>query len=205
MEDFRVPAEWHFFATSYGKGPCDGVGGAVKKQAAKASLQHLYSDQITTPHELFTFCHTWLQRIPFKFFNNKEWCNEETLLQEKFSEAKTIAGTQRLHSFVPVDTCALQVWEYRASCGFRTETVQQVVVSPQANMCYIKGYVTAIYNGAWWVGCMTGSHSEMQEVTLSLLHPRGTSRSLVYPLRADILTIQISDILTFVEPTTYTG
>ena len=52
---------------------------------------------------------------------------------------------------------------------------------------------------------MTGSDPEMQEVTLSFLHPRGPSRSFVYPHRADILTVHISDIMTFVEPTTYTG
>jgi hypothetical protein len=28
--DFGNSAEWHFFAISYGKGPCDGVGGTVK-------------------------------------------------------------------------------------------------------------------------------------------------------------------------------
>ena len=44
--------------------------------------------------------------------------------------------------------------------------------------CDIKGYVTAIYDGAWWVA---GPH------------------------RADILTVHISDIMTFVEPTIYTG
>ena len=79
------------------------------------------------------------------------------------------------------------------------------VVSPQVKMCDIKGYVTAIYDGAWWVACVTGSDPEMQEVTLSFLHPRGPSRSFVYPHRADILTVHISDIMTFVEPTTYTG
>jgi hypothetical protein len=31
--DFGLPAEWHFFATSHGKGPCDGVGGTVKRLA----------------------------------------------------------------------------------------------------------------------------------------------------------------------------
>ena len=50
---------------------------------------------------------------------------------------------------------------------------------------------------------MTGSDPEMQEVTLSFLHPRGHSRSFVYPHRADILMVHISDIMTFVEPTTY--
>ncbi|KAL5503683.1 hypothetical protein EMCRGX_G010672 [Ephydatia muelleri] len=172
LEDFGVPAEWHFFATSHGKGPCDGVGGTVKRQAAKASLQRVYTDQITTPHELFTFCHTQLQGITFKFITTNEWSIEETLLKERFSKAKTIAGTQRLHSFVPVDTTTLQVREYSASYDSRTEAVQ-VVVSPQVKMCDIKGYVTAIYDGAWWVACVTGSDPEMQEVTLSFLHPRG--------------------------------
>lgn len=37
--DFGVPAEWHFFATSHGKGPCDGIGGTIKRLAALASLQ----------------------------------------------------------------------------------------------------------------------------------------------------------------------
>ena len=35
--DFGLDAEWNFFATSHGKGPCDGVGGIVKRLAARAS------------------------------------------------------------------------------------------------------------------------------------------------------------------------
>ena len=45
-EDFRISAEWHFFATSHGKGACDGVGGTVKRLAARKSLRRPYSDQI---------------------------------------------------------------------------------------------------------------------------------------------------------------
>ena len=77
--------------------------------------------------------------------------------------------------------------------------IVQVVVSHQRNMCDVKGYVTAIYDGAWWVACVTGTNPEMQEVTLSFLHPRGPSRSFLYP---DILTVHI---MSFVEPTTYPG
>ena len=32
-QDFDVNAEWHFFATSHGKSPCDGIGGTVKRLA----------------------------------------------------------------------------------------------------------------------------------------------------------------------------
>ena len=37
--DHGVTAEWHFYATSHGKSPCDGIGGTVKRLVAKASLQ----------------------------------------------------------------------------------------------------------------------------------------------------------------------
>ena len=57
----------------------------------------------------------------------------------------------------------------------------------------------------WWVADATGTDLEMQEVSPSLLHPCGPSRSNYYPQKADILTVHISDILAFVEPTTYTG
>ena len=33
-KDFGVLAEWYFFATNHGKGPCDGVGGTIKRLAA---------------------------------------------------------------------------------------------------------------------------------------------------------------------------
>ncbi len=46
-EDFGVAAEWHFSATAHGKGVCDGLGGTVKRLAARASLQR--SDYDTTP------------------------------------------------------------------------------------------------------------------------------------------------------------
>ena len=58
---------------------------------------------------------------------------------------------------------------------------------------------------SWWAAYATGTDPEMQEVSLSFLHPRGPSRSFYYPQKADILTVNISDILNFVEPTTYTG
>ena len=37
-QDFRLDAEWIFFATSHSKSPCDRIGGSVKCHAAKRSL-----------------------------------------------------------------------------------------------------------------------------------------------------------------------
>ena len=52
---------------------------------------------------------------------------------------------------------------------------------------------------------MTGSNLEAQEVTLSFLHPHDPSKSFYHPQIPDIPTLHISDILTLVEPVTYTG
>ena len=44
-KEFGIPAEWHFFATSHGKEPSDGIGGTIKREVTKASLQRPYEDQ----------------------------------------------------------------------------------------------------------------------------------------------------------------
>ncbi|CAH0553558.1 unnamed protein product [Brassicogethes aeneus] len=46
-------AEWHFFASYHGKGPCDGVGETLKRGAARASLQLPFDKQISNPRELY--------------------------------------------------------------------------------------------------------------------------------------------------------
>ena len=55
--DFGVKAEWHFSATSHGKGACDGVGGTVKRLASRASLQKPYDQQIMNIQGIvFQYC-----------------------------------------------------------------------------------------------------------------------------------------------------
>lgn len=49
LKDFGLHAEWHLFASVHGKGPSDGLGGTLKRLAAKASLQGVL---ISTVEEL---------------------------------------------------------------------------------------------------------------------------------------------------------
>ena len=91
-EDFDIPAEWHFFVTSHGKGPSDGIRGNIKREATKASLQPPYKDQILTALDLFYFVESSLNGINAEFLTCTDWQTEEDLLRERFSIAKTIAG-----------------------------------------------------------------------------------------------------------------
>ena len=111
-----VTAEWHFFATSHGKGPCDGVGGSVKRFATKASLQRPYDNQIQTPLDLFRWADDNLPSIKVIFVGKDEIAEEEEKLRSRFADALTVTGTQRLHSFVPVpgSRCMMRIREYSA-------------------------------------------------------------------------------------------
>ena len=72
-EDFGVPAEWHFYATSHDKGPCDGIGGTVKHLAAKTSLQRAYHSQNVTPCQLFYWPNENIERVHFKYCTIDEY------------------------------------------------------------------------------------------------------------------------------------
>lgn len=47
--DFEIEAEWHFLPTAYGKGACDGIGGNIKRNAARYSLQCSNENRILDP------------------------------------------------------------------------------------------------------------------------------------------------------------
>lgn len=66
-DDFGIDCEWHFHATAHGKGPCDGVGGTIKRMAARASLTKEYEGVITNAQELFTWAKSLNTDMEFEF------------------------------------------------------------------------------------------------------------------------------------------
>jgi hypothetical protein len=106
-EDFGVPAEWHFFATSHGKTACDGVGGTLKMLAAKASFQRPYNDQTMTPHQLYKWAQSSIHNLNFDFVTENEYKEEECPLSSQYATAETVHGADELHVFMPVKKDAL--------------------------------------------------------------------------------------------------
>ena len=82
-EDFGVSAEWHFFATSHGKGPCDGIGGTTKRLATKVSLQP-GQDPITTHRKLFTWAQHNITNITFNIFTVNHHKQECDILEARY-------------------------------------------------------------------------------------------------------------------------
>ena len=96
-EDFGMPAEWHCFATSHGKGPCDRVGGKVKRLAARASLQRPYDDQLQTPFQLFEWAKENIPTVAFEFVSTEEVMEEESIIADRLENSRTtVIGIFRL-------------------------------------------------------------------------------------------------------------
>ena len=197
--DFGIAAEWHFSAISHGKGACDGLGGTLKRLAARASLQRPYNDQIMTPCQLFDWACSSIPSAHFDYCSNNEYELEQ---QKRFKQSRTIPGTRRLHSFVPLTLSEVRVRRYSASDTYRDEKVSQAAeeLQPEA----IVGFVTCLVERKWWLACVL-EVIEQAQVKLTLLHPHGPSRSFKYPAKEDVHIIPIKSILTTVDLRTVTG
>ena len=84
-EDFQIDANWTLLATSYGKSPCDGIGGSVKRLTARASLQRPYSEQILTASQMLLFCQKNIANIRFLFISKEEIVDVREQLKIRFS------------------------------------------------------------------------------------------------------------------------
>ncbi|MCP3667236.1 MAG: hypothetical protein GY696_32870, partial [Gammaproteobacteria bacterium] len=200
-EEFGCKAEWHFFATSHGKNACDGLGGTVKRLAARKSLQSPYGDQIMTAKDLFNFA-TSLPSIAAKFCSQKDYDEEAMYLKERILSGGTIKGTQKLHSLLPVanSKSSLCVREYSDSSEFRRVSVTGDDTSEELELEEIRGFVTVIWSGQWWLACVISVDAEFGDVKLSFLQPAGPSGSYKFPDNADIGVAPASDIISKVDP-----
>ena len=101
-EAFNIKyAEWNFFATSHGKGPCDGIGGTIKRLAFQHSLQ---GGDIQTPFALFQWCTQHVANMKMFYVSSEDVRENQTRLNPRLSKAKTLPRTQSFHRFVPSST-----------------------------------------------------------------------------------------------------
>lgn len=114
IQDFKIGAEWHFFPTSHGKGPCDGLGGTLKRLAARASLQRI-DNPIRTPLELFNWAKETLPNINCQYFTNEQHNAEESKLETRFKKSKTVKGTLTYHCVIPATLTTLHVKTFSLS------------------------------------------------------------------------------------------
>ena len=205
--DFGMPADWHFFATSHGKGPCDGVGGTVKRLAARASLQRPYDNQIQTALQLFQWAKDNIKSIHFAYATSEEILENGRKLAQRFLTSKAIEGTQKLHAFVSIPDCTTKIRarEYSFAVTETTFSVSKTFVKELIGWEVINGYVTCEYDGKWWLAYVLEQFPTTKEIKVKFLHPSGPATSFSYPRKDDVLILPHHAILSTVSPVTATG
>lgn len=101
--NFGYDVTWEFFGSHHGKNSCDAVGGTLKRNATKASLQRPLRDQITDAKKLFEWCTSNVNsKVAYAFCKSDEY---EQLFEDIHAECantKKITGTRQFHSFEPL-------------------------------------------------------------------------------------------------------
>jgi len=92
MQDFKVPAEWHFFDNLHGKGPCDGVGGTVKRLATRASLQSQSTIKYKHHNNFMIGAKDAITSVEFRYVQTSDIESEELLLRDRLEAAEDNCG-----------------------------------------------------------------------------------------------------------------
>lgn len=176
--DFGVKAEWHFFATSHGKSPCDGIGGTVKRLVARASLQATDNNHILTPHQMYEWANGNIENVKFLYVSTEDIRLHETELEleKRYTSAKTVTGTRSHHSYIPIANGKLEMRRISEDVTFSIVSVRnsdetvETSATPGHEIsedfsCYQPGqYVACVYDANWYVANIIERSDEHNDV-----------------------------------------
>ena len=222
-EDFGMCAEWHFFTTSHGKNACDGVGGTVKREAAKASLQAAVTGHILTPQDLYNWAQSHIQNVAFFFVGKEDVAAHTKEQQAWFANVKAVPGTRSHHCFIPTATKKLVL---KRVSGDEDSMEVDVLKHPYLQQeteskkdpehgqepaltltdCEVGKFLACVYDGKWWAGLVRDHSEEENDVRVTFMHPHGPAKSFRWPAREDVCWVPLQSILCLLKvPMTSNG
>ena len=134
-------------------------------------FSYLTKIRILTALDLFHFVDSFLNGINAEFLTCTDWQKEKSLQCERFSIAKTIAGTQWLHGFKSLSKSILRAWEFTAYSSAReVSVVKDTVREVEVELRVIAGYVAVEYDGEWWIAYVNEIFPQNDEVSVNFFH-----------------------------------
>lgn len=109
---YGVSARWNYFESGHGKGPCDGLGGTVKRMADEAVRRGAVV--IQDSKEFFDWAvNSSMKEVKFLFVG-KEECRKK-LEELKLMNLKPLKGTMKLHA-IAYDSKTFELCTRETSC-----------------------------------------------------------------------------------------
>ena len=113
-----------------------------------------------TSRQLFDFGKSEIKNVNFYYATVEQHDLDANLLENRFAKSGTILGTYKLHTFCPISKDKIEVQDFSASPMKRIEYVSTTELQDSSTIptyldCgAIRGYVTAEYDGWWWLACV---------------------------------------------------
>ena len=194
LSDFKLSANWNFFATSHGKSACDGIGGAIKRKLVHISLAQPFQNQILTARDAYCFCKSSMPSINFYFLSKENLIEVRNGLEDRYAQGHSIPGTISYHIFSPENVGSIKFKitaedQWYAGCYKFFDHQQQVLKFS------IGDYVAVKYDNLWWVGIILEDLAQEEELLIKFMHPNGPRQTFHWPKHEDILQVPKVDVL----------
>lgn len=204
-EDFGVEGEWHFFATSHDKGPCDGIGGTIKRLSRRASLQNEIT--IQTPLALILWCNSNIENIKCFFVSSDDISQTEIALGSRFQSSKTLPGTQKIHCFVPVDLFSVTTKFFSSSEQYtnyviRRQELNEYFLDVNFSELKVDNIIACVYLGKWYLGKILSRDEGQVEINVHFFKPPGeelTIRGFQLSAKDDVALVPLSNVIQIVK------
>lgn len=146
-------------------------------------------------------CLIFVSGIKFFFVSQEDVLSTEKQLEERFSAARTIPGTQKFHRFVPIDNTTLRVYDLSQSSISQSVTVCNTESSSEfdnADVAEIlpgSTYVACQYDRKWWVGMIKEKSNDFDDYLVTFMTPSGLSKQYFWPAKQDTCWIEKANIV----------
>ena len=101
----------------------------------------------------------------------EEYSQSANVLNDPFSQAITIKGTQQYHAYIPVASSLSKII-VKNFCEDTTRRTVSIQISPdKLQMTDVSGYITAAYDQKWWLAYILEKNEGDDELNVTFLHP----------------------------------
>ena len=124
-EDFGVPCVWYYLEAGHGKGPCDGLGAAVKRSASRAIAQ---GRVIQSPKDFYEWTKNISSSVKYVGVFTEEIAEASSILFGRGKSLQSVCGTMKIHAVAGEDANRIVTRDLPCCC-------QTYLVSPGTSSC----------------------------------------------------------------------
>ena len=171
QEDHGLEAVWHFFGTSHGKSPCDGIIGTVKRLVVRASLQAATDGHTLTASKMYDWSRRNIPGVKFFYVSAADVVENERSfdMPAQFDKEVKVTGTKSNHCFIPISKTKLQMKRISADDHSTVVGRDQSVSELDTAELQPGKYVVSMYDKEWYIGCIVERSDENDDVFINFM------------------------------------